>query len=804
MGASFSSTRRCGLCYFELPEKSGSVKGHILRRYEWREVPRFRATEAYEPFDAPLRHTTLKEIRAKTTKVWLSTNWDGLQDSISRGCRGCQAIADLLSAAADDDKVDLDKKSRLTLNWKLGSSRSVVAGGFDGLGLLEVRIKVRTPSADEPRSTPNNRVVAFRDPNTMKGSRLLDDHDSEGDDADTGDPRSKIWVFSFDINRADDEEDKRHCEPTTQGDRRTCVFVPLTDMYMDLAHPFAYEDAVTFGDTGSDRSLQQVDDWIKECISTHELCGEEQKTLPDRVLEITRAPDGKTPRVRLVENAGIDALYVCLSHRWGESTPSCRTLKSNLGEHKEKIDWDKLLKTFQDAALVTLRLGLKYIWIDSLCIVQDDADDWKVQAAKMCDIYRRAYVTVAASCSDDSTQGLFRKSECYRTVKPRHEGPSYVMRRIPEHPTWDQVGVIQMLPELPLLTRSWVYQERLLSARVVHFTRYEVMFECSRPSEGPSYCECHNAPGGLWGGAAGDVGAGIGDLTNGRKQRHAQALRTVSVAASLPGDSGGAGGRGDNLAAVRQYWHQILSEYSGYQISSTSDRLPALAGIARQFGTAHHELGRYVAGMWEHTLAHDLMWFSSHGNLAARAVHHWRPPHIAPPEHGSFPTWSWIAAGQHVSILSSCPRVRPDDLRVVGFTFVLSGPDVYGAIHDASLELEGFVAAGSLVRIERAEPSTGSSDVKPGFQGAQGGPQAIRPDYPFFEDKHDGLEAGMDIFCMRTGFAWGGKHLVLVLRRASEEGTDVFQRIGMINEATRDWMDAAFSETTSKTTVKII
>ncbi|KAL1873894.1 hypothetical protein Daus18300_003766 [Diaporthe australafricana] len=779
MGATFSSTKRCGLCYFELPEASGKVKGRILRRYEWRETPQFRATEAYEPFDAPLRHTTLKEIRAKTTKVWLSTDWDGLQESIKRGCRGCQAIADLLSKAADDDKVVLDKKSRLTLNWKLRSSRSVVAGGFDGLGLLEVRMKVRTPEADDPRPTPNNRVVSFRDPNTMKGDRLLDDHDSEGDNGGTDDPRFRIWVFNFDINRADDQEDKRH------------------------SHPFAYEDVVAFGDTGSDRSLQQVDDWIRECISTHELCGEEQKTLPDRVLEITPATDDKTPQVRLVEHAGVDALYVCLSHRWGESTPSCRTLKSNLEEHKKNIAWSKLLKTFQDVALVTLRLGLKYVWIDSLCIVQDDADDWKVQAAKMCDIYRRAYVTVGASCSDDSTQGLFRKSSCSRTVKPRHEGPSYVMRRIPEHPTWDQVGVIQMLPELPLLTRSWVYQERLLSARVVHFTRYEVMFECSRPSEGPSYCECHNAPGGLWGGAAGAVGAGLGDLTNGRKQRHAQALRAVSVAASPSGNSGGAGGGGDNLAAVRQYWHQILSEYSGYQISSTSDRLPALAGIARQFGTAHPELGRYVAGMWEHTLAHDLMWFSSHGNLKSRAVHHWRPPHIAPPEHGSFPTWSWIAAGQHVAILSACPRVRPDDLRVVAFPFVLSGPDEYGAIHDASLELEGFVAAGSLVRIERPEPSTGGSDVKPGFQGARGGPQAICPDYPVFTDKHDKLEAGMDIFCMRTGFAWGGKNLVLVLRRASEEGADVFQRIGMINEATRDWMDAAFSETTSKTTIKI-
>lgn len=555
-----------------------------------------------------------------------------------------------------------------------------------------------------------------------------------------------------------------------------------------------------FGDTKSEISLQRIDDWIKGCISTHELCSGVKTKLPDRVLEITTVPNGDALQVRLVENVGIEAPYVCLSHRWGPSTPSCRTLKSNLAEQKKGIDWNWLLETFQDAAMVTVRLGLKYIWIDSLCIVQDDADDWKVQAAKMCDIYHGGYVTLAASCSDDSKQGLFRKSTCRRTVKPRQQGPSCVVSRIPEHPTWEQVGVVQLQHELPLLSRSWVYQERLLSPRFVHFTRYELVFECAQPGEGPSYCECHNMPGGNWGGAAGGAGVGSGsEATTLRKRYHAEALRPPM--ALPPSGSGG----GDDLAAARRYWHQIVEEYSGHHISTTSDKLPALAGIARQYGDAHPELGDYVAGMWENTLIHDLMWFAQPSSGKPRAVHHPRPPHIGPPEPGALPTWSWIAAGQYVKTATACPRVRPEDLSVGAgaFDFTLSGPDKYGAIRDASLELEGFLAAGRLAN-HLIQLNTGPF-VSPRFQAAQGDPQTICADYAFFDETSpDMLEVGMEIFCMKTGFVWGGKHLLLVLRPIAERGTNVYERIGMIKTAPRDWLDATFSEISSKRTIKII
>jgi hypothetical protein len=155
----------------------------------------------------------------------------------------------------------------------------------------------------------------------------------------------------------------------------------------------------------------------------------------------------------------------------GPSTPQYRTLRGNLTEQQQAIPWRSLPKTFRDAATVTLQLGIRYLWIDCLCIVQDDPQDWKDQAAKMYDIYQGAYLTLAASCAADSGDGLFRIG-LYRQVKQNALcSPLYVIRRIPEHPTWNEDEFVQMSYHLPALNRAWVYQERLLSRSVVHYTR---------------------------------------------------------------------------------------------------------------------------------------------------------------------------------------------------------------------------------------------------------------------------------------------------------------------------------------------
>jgi len=109
--------------------------------------------------------------------------------------------------------------------------------------------------------------------------------------------------------------------------------------------------------------------------------------LPKRVLDVNGSASNGTPLVHLHESKSEErALYVTLSHRWGKKIPS-KTTKANIGNHKQSIEFNSLPKTFQDAVLATRKMGFGYLWIDALCIVQDDRRDWASQAPLMGSIF---------------------------------------------------------------------------------------------------------------------------------------------------------------------------------------------------------------------------------------------------------------------------------------------------------------------------------------------------------------------------------------------------------------------------------
>lgn len=171
------------------------------------------SVEANVPFDAPLKHTKLKELRAKCFEIFLGTDWAGLQESISRGCAGCKAMAELLLAAAKDDDVELDEKSGLTFLWRPRAwvSRVSHAGRYDSAGILKVVIKARFAS---PRQSPFGHVPKLRDRISKNDGRLADVSD---DEAETEEPLSKNWTFWIDIDRVNDGEKGKHCKHATQG-----------------------------------------------------------------------------------------------------------------------------------------------------------------------------------------------------------------------------------------------------------------------------------------------------------------------------------------------------------------------------------------------------------------------------------------------------------------------------------------------------------------------------------------------------------------------------------------------------------
>ncbi|KAK0609608.1 heterokaryon incompatibility protein-domain-containing protein [Bombardia bombarda] len=702
----------------------------IHRRYNYKISLRVLHHEVEEPLDGLFPYSKNK-VQEDNITVIHTTKLAVLQLSVDRGCLGCSAIHQAILSAAADDGVSAthgsEDENSLQLYWKNMTRDNRLRTGLS-YGILEIQLMVRKAGSDET---------------------LVN------------------WTINLDID----------CTSETQSE--------LFD------HPFVNNDSTSlnYGETGSTASLVDIKSWLSRCDSSHTICRRADVPLPKRVLELKILPDSSKSAhepdisVRLVEDITLPTRYACLSHRWGSATHTCQTTKSSLSDHLISIPWAKLPKTFQDAVSVTVSLGISYIWIDSLCIVQDDADDWATQAAQMCDIYTRAYVTLAATCSSDSDEGLFRTSPSYpfainsglMGLMRRRRG--YLVRRVPEHPTWQPDGLRQMMvTELPLLGRAWVYQERLLSARIVHFTRYELYFECAQPEAWTATCQCGHGPGGAWGGGSNGA-SGTGQFTDKRKYLHAEALGL------LVRNDGGSRGKLIADIDVRRYWHQIVTEYSGLSISYDSDRLPALAGIARQFSSAHEgRLGRYVAGMWDLSLVYDMLWYSREGSMLPR-----RDTFVGP-------SWSWISATGLVETATACGRVHETDLEVKDCRVAIKGLDEFGAVNEVELRLDCFLVDGILQRHDVSNLAQ--------FE-AKGERARFTPDYSVHEPGEHHLSVESQIFCMRTGFIWGGESICLFLK-AVDQGGNRFERIGCGLEVPASVMSAWFQDVKERREIVLV
>jgi len=159
--------------------------------------------------------------------------------------------------------------------------------------------------------------------------------------------------------------------------------------------------------TDSDAVMTTIQGCIEDCLGPdHGFCTKPADAeLPSRVLEV--GVDNSI--IRLIEPRGKVTRYICLSHCWGNEQ-IITTKKSTMKERMAAIKMEDLSKTFQDAVILTRLLRVQYIWIDSLCIVQDDVRDWEAQSSKMCDIYHKAYLTIAATSAKDGRGGLFHKT----------------------------------------------------------------------------------------------------------------------------------------------------------------------------------------------------------------------------------------------------------------------------------------------------------------------------------------------------------------------------------------------------------
>ena len=219
-----------------------------------------------------------------------------------------------------------------------------------------------------------------------------------------------------------------------------------------------------------------VKTWLDDCNQLHKSCQNSlssRRMLPTRVLDVG-APDDSC-QLRLLKTHGFSGQYIALSHCWGLNRHFVTNL-NNLEVHERRIPYKDLPRTFQDAVVITRSLGIRYLWIDSLCIVQDDIQDWKNEAARMADVYRNAYCTVAATGSRGDQEGIFvnRTGQDICTLRYEANDTDILITYIEE----DIFALEQLLFYSPLSQRAWCLQEKLLSPRIIHFTQSRAIWEC--------------------------------------------------------------------------------------------------------------------------------------------------------------------------------------------------------------------------------------------------------------------------------------------------------------------------------------
>ena len=385
-------------------------------------------------------------------------------------------------------------------------------------------------------------------------------------------------------------------------------------------------------ETLSDANVSLINHWLRNCSKLHTECWYKSDIqLPARVIDVSPSDSSQHPR--LVARPKESGDYVALSHCWGPLLESsagmyARTLKNNLNQMQQGIPSNLLPQNFQDAILTVRKLQLRYLWIDALCIIQDDPADWAREAAKMNEIYGSAYLTIAATSAISSTEGFLRRPQEVACSIPFYGDsdtePAFCLSLTGMLNGGNQGSWMDSIETSRWNTRGWTFQERLLSKRVLHFTTRKLFWECrvteaseeNEPPRDPRYhtpwlregCHCESSP-----------------LV---KQNVGASKSCFDIWYSIM-----------SMYAVELALHGkelTVSRYSSRGLSYEIDVLPALSGLAHSFKAVHGvekftDTNDYSAGIWRNDLPRGLLWTLHDSSNASRHTQY-----IAP-------TWSWAS-----------------------------------------------------------------------------------------------------------------------------------------------------------------
>jgi hypothetical protein len=270
----------------------------------------------------------------------------------------------------------------------------------------------------------------------------------------------------------------------------TAEYTEDNDVTAPIVHPLPIGRPILSEPDSAARSTLLLA-WLRRCNQEHECIRDPvdfEPVLPTRLLHVGKLEDLDYQQdwVRLIcASEATNQRYVALSHCWGQLLPEQQkrfcTTPDNLDQRLQGFSVSELPKTFQDAVLVTRELGILYLWIDSLCIIQyeDSGEDWKRESCLMESVFSRAYCTIAATAASDSNAGFLKRDISTNSVYVQDfcSKEFYVSTDIDNFD--EDVG------KAKLNTRAWVMQERVLARRTIHFSANQIYWECGERV----YCE---------------------------------------------------------------------------------------------------------------------------------------------------------------------------------------------------------------------------------------------------------------------------------------------------------------------------
>jgi hypothetical protein len=373
-----------------------------------------------------------------------------------------------------------------------------------------------------------------------------------------------------------------------------------------------------------------IDRCRKACKKDHQECqqNDTKRTLPPRLLRV------EEHRFVLVDTDGLpkDLSYLALSYCWGSGRSLCTTSET-VKSFRDGIDFGIVPAVLLDAAEVTRKLGEEYIWIDRLCIQQDDPVDWQQHALIMARIYEQAELTIAAVTSSSVHESFLRPEDkeprCERASRavpwPSKGKEQFGAIRIRVRPKssdigyWSSKGGQRLIPidPYPLDRRGWTYQERYLAQRSVRYEPHQVVWECS----------------------------------------------TAQILEKFPSDM---------LPPVtRQGWPSSVQSFTERSLTVATDRSAAISGLASRHNKNSNEA--YLAGFWQNgTILSQLLWKATPASMGKFCEMH---------SLSGAPSWSWLSIAQHV--VYGKGQDKDEDfanIELMEIDVRPSGPNIFGDV----------------------------------------------------------------------------------------------------------------------------